>query len=107
FCRRSTDKTKGPINAPIVPIGRRIISTSTWFILYLLNLCFCGWIFYLGGDHRLEKPWLGGFLFGAWPTEGRTETFRATAWLSLIGSTLWFVIGLLWPWMRDVHPPIW
>ena len=70
-----------------------------WMALYLVETAILAWIALGGGARRLEGTWFAELLsYGAILTSaGGLKIIAGLLW---IGSTIWFVLGLLSPEVR-------
>lgn len=71
-----------------------------WLACYALNLLFWLWVIRWGGAERLEGTFTSGLLFSSFAPNWSADGIRMFAWLSLIGSTITFFIGLFRPEFR-------
>lgn len=76
------------------------MSTGSWIGLYAAQSLFWLWIARWGGSHRLEGTFLSGFLVHLRAPYWGREGLELFAWLSLIGTSIWFVLGLVDPSLR-------
>ena len=72
----------------------------SWAGLYLANLIF--WLYVLrgGGAERLEGTFTSGFLFTWFAPRWDEDGIRAFGWCTLFITTVWFILGLIWPIFR-------
>ena len=73
------------------------MSLLFWIFSYLVDLLFWLWIIFRGGAEWLEGSFLSVLVGGRWGPEMSADGIRIFAWLSLIGTTIYFIIGLLNP----------
>ena len=71
-----------------------------WIIGYLLNLLLCLWIVRWGGAEWLEGTFLSGFLLNIFAPRWSAEGIKLYIWLTMMISTVWFLLGLFWPEIR-------
>jgi hypothetical protein len=67
-----------------------------WILLYVSQAAFWLWLIRFRGANAIEGSWAALLLHpvaGRWSADG----IRLFAWLSLITSTAWFVLGLIEP----------
>lgn len=70
-----------------------------WVLLFVLFMLFWCWVIFWGGAERLEESGFSVLLFWSswWYGDVSARLIRFYAWLSLIGTVLWFVAGLVNP----------
>ena len=75
------------------------MSTSWWIAAYVVQALFWLWIARWGGA-RWVHGWRAAFLvhWVAWRWD--EEVIQLFAWLSLVGTTLWFALGMFDPSLR-------
>jgi hypothetical protein len=73
------------------------MSGLVWTGSYALNVLFWRWLIRWGGAERLEGTFTSGLLLSTFAPRRSADGIRLFAWLSLIGSTLAFIIGLFRP----------
>jgi hypothetical protein len=67
-----------------------------WTLLYVVQAAFWLWLIRFRGANAVEGSWAAWLLHPvAW--RWNADLIRFYAWLSLITSTGWFVLGLLEP----------
>jgi hypothetical protein len=72
------------------------MTTAAWIVLYVVNVIWWLWIARFGGARSIQGGWASWLLNPlAWRWDA--EVVVLFAWLSLIGSTVWFVFGLFEP----------
>ena len=71
-----------------------------WIIGYLLNLLLCLWMVRWGGAEWLEGTFLSGFLVNIFAPRWNAEGIKLLIWLTLLISSVWFLLGLIWPEIR-------
>jgi hypothetical protein len=77
------------------------MSDLTWVGSYLVNILFWLWLIRWGGAERLEGTFTSGLLLSTFAPQWSADGIRLFAWLSLIASTVVFVIGLFQPEVRS------
>jgi hypothetical protein len=79
------------------------MSLGAWVVSYAGDLLFSLWILRWGGAERLEGTFASGFLISGWAPRWDAEGIKLFVLLSLLGTTVWFLVGLfvpearLWP----------
>jgi hypothetical protein len=76
------------------------MASWAWIALYVVQALFWLWIARWGGSHRLAGTLTSGLLLHVLAPRWSREGLELFAWLSLIGSSIWFVLGLLDPGLR-------
>lgn len=76
------------------------MSTRLWIALYLAQALFWLWIARWGGAVRLAGTLASGLLVDLRAPYWSREGLELFAWLSLLTSTIWFVLGLFDPGLR-------
>ncbi len=71
-----------------------------WIFAYSLNLLICLWIVRWGGAEWLEGTFLSGFLLNIFAPRWNADGIKLYIWLTLLISSVWFVLGLFWPEIR-------
>lgn len=71
-----------------------------WITLFIIELVFWLWVIKWGGAERLEGSFASGFLISIFAPNWSAEGIKLFAWLTLIVSSIWFVIGLFYPDVR-------
>jgi hypothetical protein len=71
-----------------------------WIIGYLLNLLLCLWMVRWGGAEWLEGTFLSGFLVNIFAPRWNAGGIKLYIWLTLLISSVWFLLGLFWPEIR-------
>ena len=71
-----------------------------WLLCYALNVVFWLWVLRWGGAERLEGTFTSGFLINLLAPGWSAEGIKLFALLSLIFSTIGFVVGLFVPDLR-------
>jgi len=77
------------------------VSTAAWVGVYVVQALWWLWLARWGGARCVEggpAAWLLHPVAWRWDA----EVIQLFAWLSLVGSTLWFVLGLFEPAARLV-----
>lgn len=74
---------------------------SLWTLFYGLSTLFWLWILRWGGAERLEGTFASGFFLCALAPRWNAEEIKLFALLSLVASTILFVIGLFVPAFRS------
>jgi hypothetical protein len=75
---------------------RRSMSTGAWIALYVVQMLWWLWLARWGGARVVQgarAAWLLHPLAWRWDA----EVIEFFAWLSILASTVWFVIGLIDP----------
>lgn len=72
------------------------VSTLAWCIIYLVQALFWLWLARWGGAHSI-RGWPAEFLFAPGASRWEADVIRLVAWLALVASTSWFVVGLFDP----------
>jgi hypothetical protein len=76
------------------------MSLEVWVLLFAATVLFWAWVIFWGGADWLEESVFSILLFG-YDTEYASARFiRFYAWLSLLGTGIWFVVGLVNPQAR-------
>ncbi len=75
------------------------MSTPAWTGLYVLDALFWLWLARWGGARSVEG-WRAAWLLHPIAWRWDAEVIQLLAWLSLAGTTLWFVLGLVDPALR-------
>ncbi len=78
------------------------MDTNGWIFVYVLQTTFLLWIIFLGGAARLEGTFASGFLIHYFAPNWSEAGIRAFAWIWLIGSTVFFVLGFFDPSFRGL-----
>jgi hypothetical protein len=73
------------------------MSIEQWVLGYVVDLLFCLWVIRWGGARWLEGTFASGFLISWFAPRWSAEGIRLFTLLSLIGSSVWFVVGLFAP----------
>ena len=76
------------------------VSLLTWIGLYGAITLFWIWIIFWNGAERLEGTLASGFLVDWFAPRWSADGIRLFAWLSLILSSIVFVLGLFVPELR-------
>jgi hypothetical protein len=71
-----------------------------WTAFFFFEVLFWLWIIRWGGAEWLEGTLTSGFIISYFAPTWRAEGIKLFGWLSLIFSTIWFVIGLFEPSLR-------
>lgn len=72
------------------------MSMPAWTALYAVQALWWLWLARWGGA-RVVEGWPAAILVHSIAWRWSAEGIRLFAWLSLLGSTLWFVLGLFEP----------
>lgn len=75
-------------------------TTEFWVLGYAANALFWCWIIWWGGAERIEGSFLGGLLIGWFAPRWGADGIKLFAWLSLVVTTIGFVVGLFAPELR-------
>jgi hypothetical protein len=75
------------------------MSLLIWVLLFALLMLFWCWVIFWGGADWLEESGFSVLLFWSywWREDVSARLIRFYAWLSLIGTVIWFVAGLVNP----------
>lgn len=76
------------------------MSLTSWIIIYFVELLFWLWILRWGGATWLEGTFASGFLISIFAPRWSAEGIKLFALLTLIASTIWFIIGIIMPGVR-------
>lgn len=71
-----------------------------WMIEYALNLLFWLWIIKWGGAEWLADTFIAGFIVNLFTVHWSPDVIKFYGWLILIGTTVWFIIGMAIPDLR-------
>jgi hypothetical protein len=77
------------------------MSELAWIACYGLNVLFWLWLIRWGGAERLEGTFTSGLLLSTFAPRWSADGIRLFAWISLIGSTVTFLIGIFRPDFRS------
>ena len=77
-----------------------LMSIGWWIIIYLSNLVFWLWVALWGGAERLDDSFIVYFIITHVRRRWEAESLKLLAWVSIIGSSIWFVMGLFLPEVR-------
>lgn len=76
------------------------MSLISWALIYFIELLFWLWILRWGGAQWLEGTFTSGLLVSIFAPRWSAEGIKLFALLTLIVSTIWFIIGLFLPDVR-------
>ena len=76
------------------------MTTTAWISWYFVNGIFWIWVIRWGGAEKLEGSFTSGFLISFLTPNWSAEGIKLFGWLTLMGSTLWFLTGLFVPNLR-------
>jgi hypothetical protein len=68
-----------------------------WVLAYALEMLFCLCIVRWGGAKWLEGTFLSGLLIHFFAPRWSAEGIKLFVWLTMLLSTIWFVVGLFRP----------
>lgn len=71
-----------------------------WIITYIINTLFWLWITIWGGAEKLENSFISGFIINIFSVNWSAEVIKFYGWLIIIGTTVWFFVGLFIPELR-------
>jgi hypothetical protein len=77
------------------------MSELSWIGIYCVNLIFWIWLIRWGGAERLEGTFASGLLLSTFAPRWSADGIKLFAWVSLIVSTVTFIIGLFRPDFRS------
>lgn len=72
-------------------------STICWILSYAFDLLVSLWILRWGGARYLEGTFASGFLVSMLAPRWSAEGIKFFVLATLVGSTVWFVVGLFVP----------
>jgi len=72
-----------------------------WVSFYALDLLFCIWVLMWGGADYLQGTLKSGFIISIFAPKWTAEGIKLFVWLTLIFSTIGFIIGLFSPDFRS------
>lgn len=76
------------------------MSIVKWIIAYASDAAFWSWVIFWGGAEILEGTFASGFLISIFAPKLDAEGLKLVGWFFLIGSTIWFLLGFVFPAMR-------
>jgi len=85
------------------PAPRGALSTAAWIALYVGQALWWLWLARWGGA-RSVQGWRAAWLLDPVAWRWDAEVIKLFAWLSLVGSTFWFILGLVEPAARLFYP---
>ena len=71
--------------------------TLGWIIAYVLDALFWLWIIFGGGAERIEGSFLSTLVGGRWEPQTSADATKLIGWITLLGSTAWFILGIFNP----------
>ena len=69
----------------------------TWVGLYAIELVGLCFILFGGGAEWFARSTVAGLLSGLWWHDWDAEQIKLYTWLVLIGTTIWFLLGVFVP----------
>lgn len=78
------------------------MSLIGWIGAYSVQMLFWVWVVCWGGAERLEGTLASFFLVSWFAPEWSSEGIKLFGWLMLIGSTIWFLVGIFLPEARFI-----
>jgi hypothetical protein len=79
------------------------MSTAVWVTLYVIQAVWWLWIARWGGARVLEG-WRATLLVDPLAWRWDADMIKVFAWLSLLATTFWFLLGLVEPTARGLYP---
>ncbi len=79
------------------------MSTAVWVILYAIQAVWWLWVARWGGARVLEG-WVAALMLEPLAWRWDADMIKVFAWLSLLATTLWFLLGLVEPIARGLYP---
>ncbi len=73
-----------------------------WLAFFIIDVLFWLWIIRWGGAKWLEGTLTSGFLINYFAPTWSAEGIKIFAWISLIASVIWFLIGIFEPSLRFI-----
>jgi len=71
-----------------------------WIAIYLVEVLFWLWVLRWGGAQWLEGTFSSGLLIHWFAPRWSADGIKLFGWLTLIVTTIWFIIGLFQPVVR-------
>ena len=78
------------------------MGTLVWILVCSLHGLFWTWVVFLGGADRLEGTLASGCLISIFAPRWSAEGIRLFGLLMLVGTAIWFIIGLIDPAARPL-----
>ena len=79
------------------------MSLPLWIVVYVVQTLLWVWILFLGGAERLDGTKTAGCLIAPiamWGREWTADEIKLFGWLAFLGTTFWFILGIVSPMLR-------
>jgi hypothetical protein len=73
-----------------------VMAIEVWVGAYVMMLGFWVWVAAFGGARWLEGSEIADWIHFS-PEVMSADTLRGIGWVMVVGVTVWFVVGLVWP----------
>lgn len=71
-----------------------------WTGFFIIDALFWCWVIFWGGAERLQETWIADVLICYGAHNCDADGIKLLAWVILIGTAIWYIIGLFVPELR-------